>query len=354
MQILRGRIMEQVGTKPRTIPQQFGRNSSIKGLQIAAWLKSHLMLLLAFCYLVGAVWPAPGLWMRRPLWTSGPSPVVVLMAALLFTLGCKTRFVVKSLGAWIPRLDVFLLSRLGCIALVVVIAQAGLLPDAVSTGLVIILCMPSAGSSAAWCLRLGGNSTVCASLIMTTTLGWFFLLPTVSSLGTFLPEVVANPVSLLAGGNSQSWAVWGGLPLLLGGAVGWFNSRTRSIARRGHVIQLPATIGLAAVLLLNYANASSAGKMLWSVDGLLAALAAAFVACVLAALSRVVAASLVTDETNQCSAILTTSMSNTGLAMAFLLQTDAPAVVSLMLPAFTFAQHAAASRMTPGVDRTVR
>ena len=111
-------------------------------------------------------------------------------------------------------------------------------------------------------------------------------------------------------------------------------------------------MGLVAVLLLNYANASAASGTLWNNSGDVAAAisCALLTALALFAVTRKVAERLVHERPEQQSAVLSTTMSNTGLAMAILLQAGAPEVTGLVLAAFTFGQHVAASSMSQPTD----
>jgi hypothetical protein len=196
-----------------------------------------------------------------------------------------------------------------------------------------------------------GNNTVCAALITTTTVGWFLLSPALPSIVGYFPETISDSVSLLTSSSSQSWALWGCVPLLLGCVTNRLRTKSQ-VGFTGRPSSLAATIGLVAVLLLNYANAAAASGMLWnnSGDAAVAISCALLMAFALFAVTRKIAERFVPEGSQQRSAVLSTAMSNTGLAMASLLHAGAPEAAGLMLAAFTFGQHAIASRMGQAKD----
>lgn len=302
------------------------------------------LLSLLWCYVVGITVPALGMAIRRPLGNSGFSFVTFLMAVLLFCLGTRIRLKTESAQELLPRLDVYLVTRTICVTLGILFGTLGLADQSLMAGLILIFTMPTAGSSSAWCLRLGGSSTASASLILTTTLLWFgaihYCQPGTCS-GYWW---TANIGSLARNVAAGWWIQWGWLPLVAGICFGQIKTPSeRNVAGKPWFI---ARLSSTSILLLNLANAASIGRhsqvstAVWHTCIL--ATAAAFG---LAFVAAIVADRLVGDRSCRISARLAASMSNTGLAMAILLQSDSSAEQSLLLVAFTFGQHLATSAL---------
>jgi BASS family bile acid:Na+ symporter len=231
-------------------------------------LHRHLLWFLLAAYVVAAVWPGPGLWLKdvtfgEVVLFGQRTPVtlpMLLLALMLLNAGLgahisrprellqTSRFVAAGLAA----------NFLVPLALIVVVAQ--LLsgwsePDetqALLVGLAIVAAMPVAGSSTAWSQNYNGNLTLSLGLVLVSTLLSPMSTPlSLHAVSWMLGEDSTNELSRLAAiGSSGFLIIFVALPSALGicvrGGVGG-----RRVDRIKPYLKLSNSLTLLA---LNYIN----------------------------------------------------------------------------------------------------
>ena len=235
-------------------------------------LHRHLLWFLLAAYVVAAVWPGPGLWLKDVTFgevvlfgqTTPVTLTMLLLALMLLNAG---------LGVQISRpRELFQTSRLVAaglaanflvpLALIFVVAQlmsGWSEPDetqALLVGLAVVAAMPVAGSSTAWSQNYGGNLTLSLGLVLVSTLLSPMSTPlSLHAVTWMLGENSTDELSRLAAiGSSGFLIIFVALPSALGicvrGGVGG-----PTVDRIKPYLKLSNSITLLA---LNYINGSIA------------------------------------------------------------------------------------------------
>ena len=319
-----------------------GERTSMFGRRNAIW---WLGLAYGAAYLV----PGPGLWLRvnlNPAAADAGMPfsgVHLLLALLLFGLGLSTRSE-DALGLVSPLkwIGLFYAARLLIVSALVVLARfAGPPWHVLAGGAVLVVAMPSAGSSSGWCVELEGRASLAMALILTSTLASIVLSPLLlGAAGQIVPG--DNALDRLAGGYTAGWVLpW----VLVPAAVGWLAARYAPVAWSHLGTQTMHQLNLPVLLLLNYANGAvglpSVGTRVPVSEGMRVLAACVLLSGVLVTVCWWLSLAVRHTAAERTAFVASTSMSNTGLALV-LVTTVLPEEVPLHLFAigFTFSQHA--------------
>lgn len=306
-------------------------NSSRNSTWLEQLIQRYLLPLIALVYLLSAFWPQPGIWLRNsPLLGHGETPlgnvsaVHFLLAGLLFNTGLAVAL--KEL-VWLlrhPKLVILGLSiRLtacGMIMLIVLVSQSlfqGLLWDSLLLGLILVMVMPVANSSAGWSHHSDANVGLSISLILASVLLSPLMVPGLLQLaGNITQENASISYETLSGSYAGSFVMmWVIIPAAMG--VAW---RTLFL-KEGYARWKPAIKGATCfcLLLLNYSNgAVSLPEVVKSGAGSLVAIAAisSVVLCSLLFLAAWAVSRLCKlSRSDQLAVMYSTGMSNTGVAL---------------------------------------
>ena len=243
-----------------------------KGLfmRIAGWIHHHFLALLFTSYAAAALWPGPGLAIRRlslgqvgfgSIHTDASLPLIML-ACLLFNAGIGVD--TSRLGGFIrrPRALVAGLSANILFPILFILAASSWLrlwhsdeeAQSILVGLALVGSMPIAGSSTAWSQNADGDMTLGLALVLGST----FLSPLITPIALHTVGFVATgdyaeDLHELAAGHTESFLAIGVLaPSLLGILAGRLIGPARAAAARPYLKLLNAVILLA----LNYSNAA--------------------------------------------------------------------------------------------------
>ncbi len=325
-----------------------------------SWLEQliqrYLLPLIALAYLLSAYWPDLGIWLRNyPLLGYGRSPfgevtaVHLLLAGLLFNTGLAVP--VKEL-IWLgrhPKLVLVGLSiRLTACGLIMLILLgggslfSGLFWDTLLLGLILVMVMPVANSSAGWSHHSDANVGLSISLILVSVMLSPFMVPGLLELaGKITQDNASISYTALARSYAGSFVMlWVILPAAMG-----IICRTLLLKERyanWKVVIKGATCF--CLLLLNYANGavslpevlnSSAGEIVG-----VAAICAALLCCLLFVAAWGVSRLCKLSRRDQLAVMYSTAMSNTGVALV-LVTTVLPhhTTTHLTVILYTLLQH---------------
>ena len=326
----------------------------------ASWperlLQRYLLPLIAFVYVLSAFWPDSGIWLRNyPLLGSEETPlgevttVHILLAGLLFNTGLAVQL--KEL-LWLvrhPKLVLLGLSiRLTACGLILLLVLAGgvffqgLLWHTLLLGLILIIVMPVANSSAGWTHHSDANVALSISLILVTVFLSPLMVPGLLQLaGRIAQENASISYETLAGSYTGSFVVmWVMLPAAMGIAC-------RTLFLKSRYVQWKLGIKAATcfcLLLLNYANGavslpevvqSGAGKVVGIV-----AISTIILCSMLFVAAWGVSRLCRLSREDQLAVMYSTAMSNTGVALV-LVTTVLPhhTTTHLVVILYTLTQH---------------
>lgn len=227
-------------------------------LAIARRLDAVFLVLLSSIYVLAAVLPAPA---RLVTPVPGVRTAQVVLALLLFVAGLRTS-VPRDAGEVLRRGSLIGLGVIGRLApLAAMLAYLSLasvgsgpsLAGDIIVGLTMVAAMPAANTSTAWTRRSSGDLTVCAGIVVATTM----LAPLVIPAALAVIGDAGGPAAVSAA-TFFDMAVgvvgWVVVPIVAGIVVG-----RASGLRAGKPLSIAGSLGLlAALLLLNYINASQA------------------------------------------------------------------------------------------------
>ena len=242
------------------------------------WLQSKILPLLLGSYLLAALLPGPGLWLRAcslgtlPLPGGGlPLSLPTLLLALLLgnaalavdtrqlrLLGSRPGALILGLVAntVVPLLFTFLLSGLAWIWHDLDEVQS------ILVGLALIGAMPIAAASTAWAGQAAGNPALSLGLVLSSTLlsplttPWVF-----AAVARVTSGDLAEDLLTLAGGDTQRFLLAAVvLPSLLGlGLRVWLGPQ-----RLQPYLPWLQLSSLTALLLINHLNAATALPQMWT------------------------------------------------------------------------------------------
>jgi len=341
-------------------------NNATPLARFGAWLHRHFFWLLLFCYGLAGLFPGPGLSIRESTVAlpGGPHQVTMLLLALL--LFCAAAAIQWSqFRELIARPSVLLLALIPIwVGPMLVVALLGaalpqVLPSAPAAGLLVglalVASMPVANSSAGWTQNADGNVALSLGLIVLSIVLCPLATPNALKLmGLALSpddtEKISQFVAQFSGGRFVAWVI---LPSLTGAAFAWIAGAQR-IARAKSWLRL---ITLVDILVLNYANASTAIRQIWDEEAvwivLVAATLTAAVSLLGVAMAHALARFTKLPSESRTSLLFGMSMKHTGLALVLAGEVDVlrdePRVILVILLA-TLLQHIVAA----GVDRRLQ
>ncbi|MEX2092990.1 MAG: bile acid:sodium symporter [Pirellulales bacterium] len=319
-------------------------------------MQRHCFWLLVGCYVLAALWPAPGQAMREWRWTPSALPAArftlppVLLALLLFCAAVQTDVSqIRAIGSRPWALVWGTLAVWVAPALLVLVAAA-IVPfvvDGKSTaellvGLALVASMPVANSSVGWTQLVRGNLALSLALVLVT----IFLCPWVTPwlLGwlqlTLSTNDQTNFQTLIENFSGAFFIIWVILPTAAGLACRHALGKDRVTAMGSWLV----LTSVGSLLLLNYVNAALAlQKALrespFSVLATTAVLAAALSVVGLAA-GWLVARMMRLDAESRLALVFGLSMKHTGLALLLagaVLAHERLAILMIVLA--TLAQH---------------
>jgi bile acid:Na+ symporter, BASS family len=329
---------------------------------ILHFIHRHFIWMIVSSYIVAAVMPELGVWIRN-LSLGGvgviqrklvlPMPLL-LLAVILFNagLGIKTEELTRLL--WKPFL---LLGGLFCnltIPLAFIIAVAFSMHgwhnqdevQQILVGLALVASMPIAGASTAWSQNCNGSVALSLGLVLSTTMLSPLLTPFVLHMVGFVTtgDYSEDLHELASGGATSFLGIWVILPTLLG----IFAHLVVDELRVTKAMPYLKLINYLVLLLLNYSNASLTLPNVVSkpdMDFLAVMLVIVMALCIIAFSSGYLLASLSrVSNSERVSLMFGLGMNNngTGLVLASVALANHPQV---MLPAifYNLAQHLIAS-----------
>jgi len=330
----------------------------------------HFIWLIVCSYIVAAVSPGFGLWIRAlnlgsvdvfqsQLVFSLPS---MLLASLLFNAGLGVR--TKELKHLLRKPFVLLGGVFGNLAapLAFIIAISFAMrfwhnPDEVQqilVGLALVASMPIAGASTAWVQNANGNLALSLGLVLATTMLSPLLTPLVlHAVGFVTTGDYSDDLHELASDGAVSFlGVWVILPSLLGILTRWVVGEHRIQAAMPYL----KLMNYGVLVLLNYSNASLTLPNAASapdIDFLAVMLVIVIALCLAAFVSGYLLARIFqADRKGTVSLMFGLGMNNngTGLVLASLVLADHPQV---MLPIifYNLIQHLVASSVDFAVFR---
>ncbi len=260
--------------------------------------------LLAAVYVAATLAPAPA-WLARlplPQWLDGAdgaglSTSKLILAGLLFVAGMRMAVTARPQAPWravgglvrvlVRVLGLAAAGRLAPLAAMVGLSHllaAAAVPAVamdVATGLLLVAAMPSANTSTAWTRRSGGSLPLCVGLVLVTTLAAPLVVPTAAALA-------AGPAAAMTGDDQRAFAglgldllAWVVLPMAAGLLAGRLAGGRAAVP-----LAAAGSIGpLAAILALNYLNASRGLPQLLGAGQLLPLVASAATGAALVAMT---------------------------------------------------------------------
>lgn len=348
-----------------TNPKQGPRNES-HAAAVVAWMHGHFLWLLVGSYLLAALLPGPGLWLRSFSWGNPYAGVItapmLLLALLLFCAASVVEWeqvwhlgqrpgvlVVGLLATWlVPALFVIVLG--GTLnGLLGVEATSGLV-----VGLALVAAMPVANSSVAWTQNSRGNVALGLGLIVLTIVLSPVATPQMLNLMGFAlsAEATAQTEQLVTRFSGTFFIVWVILPSLLGMAVNRAAGKQRIASYRGTIRLVSAF----ALLALNYTNASLAMPQVFERAApkmiLLASLLAISLQLLGVASAWLMSRLMALDRPSAIALVFAYSMKHTGLALVLageVLESE-PRVILLIVLA-TLLQHILAGIVDWSMER---
>lgn len=312
--------------------------------------------LLLVVYALATFSPAPA-WLERvtvPCWPGSVevSTSKLILACLLFVAGLRTAMPswptnpFASAGVLALGITGRLAPLVGMIAITHVLAAFAVatIPMDIATGLLLVAAMPSANTSTAWTRRSAGSLGTCVGIVILTTVVSPLVIPSAMALAAgpaATTSAVSQRVFTSAGGELVAWVV---IPMLVGMIGGWLCG-----ARDGVPLGLAGAIGsLAAILAVNYLNASRGLPQLLA-NGHLLPLAGAAVGASLLVAFTYWSGGLMSRASGVAPAVgvaigYSVGMSNTGLAGTLAAEAfPEPAVILYPIVLCTLVQHVMAA-----------
>lgn len=322
--------------------------------RISEWIHHHFLLLLAGTYCLAAVWPEPGLMIRRHSWNApygdDVTVPIVLLALLLFCAAAVvqwqhvTQLLKEPLTLVLGVLAVWLMPSL--YVSVVAWALSAMLREAHMSGLLVglalVAAMPVANSSVAWTQNSRGDIALGLGMIVLTILLSPVATPQVLNLmGLSLSEQETRQCQeLVARFSGTFFILWVILPSLVGVAVNRWVGQERIEENRPRLRLVSSLV----LLTLNYTNASLAMPQLLKRAApqtlLLAALLAISLQIIGVLVGWAVSAQAGLRRESTVALMYAFSMKHTGLALVLageVLQ-DEPRVILVIVLA-TLLQH---------------
>jgi bile acid:Na+ symporter, BASS family len=326
--------------------------------RLAGWLHRHFLAILFASYAAAALWPGPGLAIRKlsmgqvglgSIHTEASLPLLML-ACLLFNAGLGVN--TSQLGGFMrrPRTLVAGLSANILFPILFILSISWWMQhwhnldeaQNILVGLALVASMPIAGSSTAWSQNADGDMTLSLSLVLGST----FLSPLVTPIALHAVGLVATgdyseDLHELASGHTESFLAIGVLaPSVLGILAGRVLGHARVAAAKPHLKFINSLILLA----LNYSNAAISLPQAIAdpdLDFLMVTLAIVSGLCILAfAVGWGLARLLGAGREQQIALMFALGMNNngTGLVLASMAMADHPRV---MLPIifYNMVQH---------------
>ena len=238
-------------------------------LNLSQLIHHHLLWFLISAYAIAAMFPTPGLWIRKLSFGDAfifgtkvhLSLVLILLATLMFNAGLGIRTahlssLLRKLGVLGAGLAANLLIPIGFILCVSILLALWHNPEEaqqILVGLALIAAMPIAGASTAWAQNSNGNLVLSLGLVLLSTI--FSPIITPLSLYVFGEMASAEYETVLRNladhGSGAFLGVWVVLPSLMGVGVRFAISGQLSA-----VMPYIKTINSLVLLVLNYSNAS--------------------------------------------------------------------------------------------------
>ncbi len=239
--------------------------------QISHWLHERLLWLLIGSYAVAAFWPGPGQLARHMAFGQVAiahehvtlSLPVLLLSTLLLNAGLgvpleRLRDLMRRPGLLVAGLSANLLVPVAYILGVTLLLRVWHNTDEVQNillGLALVAAMPIAGSSTAWSQNADGDLALSLGLVLGSTILSPITTPlALRSVGWMAQGKYAAELRSLASGSAGAFLCVGVLlPTLLGIGL-------RTLVGAHRVAQLKPSlklVNIAALLFLNYANASA-------------------------------------------------------------------------------------------------
>jgi bile acid:Na+ symporter, BASS family len=321
---------------------------------ILRFIHRRFIWMIVSSYIVAAIMPGFGLWIRDVSFDGAGSIPLLILAALLFNagLGVKTEELTRLL-----QKPLVLLGGVSCnvmIPLTFVVAVSFLMHiwhnqeevQQILVGLALVAAMPIAGASTAWSQNANGNLALSLGLVLSTTTLSPLLTPFVLHMAGFVTTGdYSEDLHELASGEAASFlGIWVVLPTFLG----IFAQMLVGEILITKVTPYLKIINYCILLLLNYSNASLTLPNVVSqpdMDFLAVMLAVVIGLCIsafssgylLARFSRV-------SNSETVSLMFGLGMNNngTGLVLASLALADHPQVM-LPIISYNLAQHVVAA-----------
>lgn len=285
---------------------------------VARRLDAVFLILLFAVYVLAAVLPAPHA-VISPV--AGVRTSQLVLAVLLFVAGLRMAVPTDrdDLGRCGTLIGVGVIGRLlpmtGVLACLTLLSAGGASTPAIdiAVGLTLVAAMPTANTSTAWTRRSSGDLAVCVGVVVATTM--------------LSPLMISTAMAVVDGSTGQSLAggftfravalgvvAWVVLPIVVGIVAG----RTLGLASGKPLSSVGSSSTLAALLLLNYINASQslpsvlerggAAALLWAACGAVALVPLCYGVGVAAARLRGA------SPAQAVALVYAVGMSNTGLA----------------------------------------
>jgi bile acid:Na+ symporter, BASS family len=331
-----------------------GHETTRSGDRIVAAVNRHFLWMLAACYVLAALGPAPGLAIRNWQTVStfaGEAPLVplLLLTWLLFSAALVSQGPQIRKGL---RQPVVILAALAAVWLgpALLVAAAGtLIPWAVDgratagllVGLALVAAMPVANSSVGWAQHAGGNLAIALALVVLSISLCPWLTPAMLNLlsSSLSPQEQAYCQALVEQFSGWFFIVWVVLPTIAGFACRWVVS-PRRIASATSWISLASA---AALLSLNYINSALALPRVYEAPTRLLVVTAILAVCLSAvglAIGWGLARVMRLPNETRTALLFSLSMKHTGLALilAGAVLVDQPLAILIIVLA-TLAQH---------------
>lgn len=242
-------------------------------VRVAAAAQENLLTVMAGIYLLGALAPGLGLWIKHQqvgavgLFGERPVPLSLtnlLLASMLFTAGLGV-----SLGPARATLQHPKLLAVGVLAnalmpllfLATFAAVAGVWPDddeaqSLLVGLALLGAMPIAGGASVWTQNADGNVPLTVGLVLASTLASPVSIPlALRAVSHLTTGDYAEDLAELAGEGTITFSL---LSVVLPCALGMFVRHAVGEARLARAVPAVKVVNLLVLLTLSYTNASGA------------------------------------------------------------------------------------------------
>lgn len=333
---------------------------------LVAWIHAHFLWLLVASYLVAAIVPGPGLYLRSFSWGNPYAGEVtapmLLLALLLFCAAAVVQW--EQVGHLVARPGVLLAGVVATwlVPCLFVGLLGGVLTnfgDAEATsgmivGLALVAAMPVANSSVAWTQNSHGNVALGLALIVLTIVVSPVATPQMLNLLGFAlsAEATDQTQQLVQRFSGTFFIVWVILPSLAGMLFNRTMGATAIAQHRG-VIRLVSAL---ALLVLNYTNASLAMPQVFDRAAPRVILICAALAMTLqllgVATGWMIARLMSLDRQSAIALIFAFSMKHTGLALVLAGEVlDHQPQVILLIVLATLLQHVLAALVDTSLER---